>query len=135
MLVYTMSVNKIYIKFHYEQFKNQYTFEEYFNNSRALPSYEVKCGCGHEIIRNEYIYNKKTKQIKVVGSTCIKHWTSYNNLKDCTMCGLITKTQNGICKSCKSVTVNCPCGGRYKDKGRYQHFNTKKHKAYEQNQV
>lgn len=118
-----------------ESEKSEELFNEYFDGSMEFPAYTDKCGCGHDIIRNEYIYNKKTKQIKVVGSTCIKHWTSYNKLKDCTMCGLITKTKNGICKSCKSVTVNCPCGGRYKDKARYQHFKTKKHKAYEQNQV
>lgn len=112
-----------------ESDKSEKVFEEYFNDSIGFPPYEVECGCGHEIIRNEYIINKNTQEIKVLGSTCIKHWTERNKFKNCKLCGLITNRKNSICRSCKNVTVHCPCGGRYRDKGT-SHFKTKKHKKY-----
>jgi len=113
----------------FESAKSEDIFEKYFGDSMLFPEYKDKCGCGHDIVRNEYIINKKTKELKILGSTCITHWTERNKFKNCKLCGLITNTKSGVCKSCKTVRVDCPCGGHYTGNPT-RHLNTKKHKRY-----
>ncbi len=109
--------------------KSEEIFEEYFGDDMDFLPYVYRCGCGHDIRRNEYIINKKTKEIKILGSTCIKNWTERTKFKNCKLCGLITNTKNSVCKSCKNVTVHCPCGGHYTGSDA-RHLKTKKHKRY-----
>lgn len=104
-------------------------FKKRFEFKREFPAYTDRCGCGHKIIRNDYIYNKNTDEIKIVGSTCMNHWADHNKFNNCKRCGLVTRAKDNICKSCKSTTTYCPCGGKYKSNG-LRHFTTDKHRNY-----
>lgn len=105
-------------------------FKEKFECKRDFPEYKNRCGCGHKIVRNDYIYNKKTDEIKILGSTCIKKFIP-KALKSCIKCGTYHNNRTrSECNRCLTVRIDCRCGGRYNLKTSSRHFNTKKHKRY-----
>lgn len=81
-------------KRHMEEFK----IEKYKNE---LPKHMDKCSCGKIIKYNFYIYHTPTKQIAIVGSECINHFMSPEQLKlMCIVCKVVAQRGRCICKKC-----------------------------------
>lgn len=105
-------------------------FKERFDCKREFPEYKDRCGCGHKIKRNDYIYNKNTDEIKILGSTCIKKFIP-KALKSCINCGTYhNNRKHSECNRCVSIIIDCRCGGRFNKKSEARHLKTKKHKRY-----
>lgn len=51
-----------------------------------LPPHSCWCECNEEIMYNSWIFNKKTREIKVVGNVCVKKFTGGKRIV-CDECG------------------------------------------------
>jgi hypothetical protein len=86
---------------------------KYFNQNYEMINCKYKnyCVCGHVIIENCYIFNKKTGQLKVLGNCCIKRYLPKNNQKKtCKKCNNAHKNRlNNLCNNCR-IKYLCKCG-------------------------
>jgi len=76
-----------------------------------LPPHLKNCECGEEIRYNCWIFNKETREIKVVGGVCIKQFTN-NMLRVCDECGEPHKNRViNKCNECRNKLPLCvECG-------------------------
>ena len=64
----------------------------------SFPPHESTCACGHPIMRNCYISNKK--QILIIGNCCIKKFIHVKS-RTCEECGNDHKNRNwNLCRDC-----------------------------------
>ena len=77
------------------------------NWSGKTPKKKKKCVCNHIIERNCWIYNKKTKQMKVIGACCIEKFNLGG--RTCAICGdEHNNRKNNYCNNCrKGICDDC----------------------------
>lgn len=72
-----------------------------------LPKFKSKCVCGEEITRNCWVYNPKTRRMKVIGSDCIKKFGLEG--RKCSVCNVVHRNRlvnrcndcrKGLCDIC-----------------------------------
>lgn len=88
-------------------------YHEDFSNYNRMPSlfsydsypfiFRWNCLCGHEIKNHAYIFNIKTKQLKLVGSSCVKKFVNNGTKKVCFNCGATHK--NRIVNRCNDCRI------------------------------
>lgn len=77
------------------------------NWSGKMPHYKFQCVCGKQIERECFIYNVKTKKIKIIGIDCIKKFNIDKRI--CAECGIEhNNRKNNFCDECrKGKCVTC----------------------------
>ena len=73
-----------------------------------LPPHTGWCECDEEIMHNYWIFNKKTREIKVVGNVCVDKFTD-GKRRVCDECG--EPHRNRVINKCNDCRVGwCNCG-------------------------
>jgi hypothetical protein len=77
-------------------------------NSKTLPPRQEKCLCGVDIIHQHYVQDRTTKEIHVIGSTCINSFCQGKyGKRTCPGCEESTHRSRSIfCTSCKNKNLH-----------------------------
>jgi hypothetical protein len=81
-------------------------FRLIFGDDAEFPEEEEKCVCGHNIIHNGYLKNKKNNQYVVLGSECI---TKFHKDRTCEECGVVHRNRKD--NKCNICRLKCSVKG------------------------
>ena len=105
-----------------KQISEKYTLKDFCNDfighkNEIYYSIARQCICGHDIKRNYLYKNKYNNDVIILGSCCIKTFsTEYEKERKCFDCGIkIKKNKNNQCKECiekdkEREKYICECG-------------------------
>ena len=83
-------------------FKQKHDWEEW------TPTWKAQCVCNHDIEKNCWLYNDKTKKFAVIGSKCI---AKFKFTKRCSVCN--TAHRNNVVNKCNECRIGkcdiCDC--------------------------
>ena len=67
-----------------------------------MPQHEEQCICSHHIVSNCYIRHRRSREMLVIGSCCIKRFMG-GCRKECTVCGMVHKNRvHTLCNVCRT---------------------------------
>jgi len=97
---------------YHKDFSEYHKIRSLFSNEQYPFLFRWNCLCGHEIKNHAYIFNIKTKRLKLVGSSCVKKFVENGTKKVCFECGATHK--NRIVNRCNACRIGIcdKCGKR-----------------------
>ena len=81
-----------------------------------LPNHTFMCICGHKILHNCFIANRKTNKVITLGKCCVKRFKGSLN-KRCDNCDKQHKNRaNNLCNECRLLKICTRCNNKYNTK-------------------
>lgn len=94
----------------------QKQFKLLMGDDVPLPTTTYMCVCGHKILHNCFIANRKTNKVITLGKCCVRRFKGALN-KRCDNCNKLHKNRSdNLCNECRLLKICTRCNNKYNKK-------------------
>jgi len=120
--IYNLNINDVvkdFMRVGDDSIGGQNQFKLLMGDDVPLPNTTYKCVCGHKILHNCFIANRKTNKVITLGNCCVKRFKGALN-KRCDNCNKHHKNRSdNLCNECRLLKKCTRCNNNYNKKEFY----------------